>query len=80
MYGLHATATSTVGHLYAKALDGRKQGYTISDENWERIQKTFEGRSPNPAWTLQEEDLDKNIERIMTATRTKELGPHVMGT
>lgn len=80
MYGLHALSTSTVGHLYAKALDGRKQGYTISDENWERIQKTFEGRSPNPAWTFKEEDLDKNIERIMTAPRAKELGPHVMGT
>jgi hypothetical protein len=80
MHGLDHSETSLVGHLFAKALDGRKQGLSISDAKWNEIHARFKGSFPMPEWTHREDGkLDVNLDGVFVAERGKDLGRHVMG-
>ncbi|GAA6034570.1 hypothetical protein JCM8097_005402 [Rhodosporidiobolus ruineniae] len=54
--GLDHPLTSEVGHLFCKALDGRKQGLTFSAAKWAEAKKKFhETYRDKPSWTWRED-------------------------
>lgn len=76
--GLAHPETSLVGHLFAKALDGRKQGLTVSEEKWNEMFTRFKGKDPMPEWTAREEGHFGDLQGQVFAKRNAKLGKHVM--
>ncbi|GAA5824505.1 hypothetical protein JCM11251_000451 [Rhodosporidiobolus azoricus] len=76
--GLDDPLTSEVGHLFCRALDGRKQGLRFSEEKWlEAKAKFFEPHRHKPKWTFCE-DGAKAPHNTKFAQRSKEKGKHAM--
>lgn len=77
--GIADALTSKVGHLFCRALDGRKQGLSFSAEKWHLAKKTFfEPHREVPAWTYDEAGTKSSAgERF--AVRPSHLARHPMG-
>ncbi|GAA6052001.1 hypothetical protein NBRC10513_002612 [Rhodotorula toruloides] len=76
--GLDHPLTSEAGHLFCKALDGRKQGFSFSPEKWKELKtKFFEPYKDKPRWTLCE-DGKTAPNNVKYAKRPAEQGKHVM--
>ncbi|BGP32944.1 hypothetical protein JCM10296v2_004730 [Rhodotorula toruloides] len=76
--GLDHPLTSEAGHLFCKALDGRKQGFSFSPDKWKELKsKFFEPYKDKPRWTLCE-DGKTAPKNIKYAKRPAEQGKHVM--
>lgn len=76
--GLDHPDASECGHLFARALDGRKQGLTISEEKWEQMKIKFRSTDPGPKWCQYDDGRIKAEVVGRFASRGK-LGKHVMG-
>ncbi|GAA5984245.1 hypothetical protein JCM5350_002878 [Sporobolomyces pararoseus] len=76
--GIADPLTSEVGHLFCRALDGRKQGLSFSAEKWQLAkQKFFDPHKDVPGWTYAEDGrLPGHNEKF--AVRPKKLGRHPM--
>ncbi|BGP08946.1 hypothetical protein JCM10049v2_004798 [Rhodotorula toruloides] len=76
--GLDHPLTSEAGHLFCKALDGRKQGFSFSPDKWKELKATFfEPSKDKPRWTLCE-DGKTAAKNVKYAKRPAEQGKHVM--
>ncbi|GAA6051086.1 hypothetical protein JCM3770_004705 [Rhodotorula araucariae] len=76
--GLAHPLTREVGHLFCKALDGRKQGLSFSPEQWRAAKNKFAKPHPHrPEWTFCE-DGARAPGGEKFAARRKELGTHPM--
>ncbi|GAA5871320.1 hypothetical protein JCM3774_000909 [Rhodotorula dairenensis] len=74
--GLDHPLTSEVGHLFCRALDGRKQGLGFSTEKWQAVkEKFYKPYKARPGWTWAEEG--KRAPGAV-ARRPKSLGSHPM--
>ncbi|SCZ89911.1 BZ3500_MvSof-1268-A1-R1_Chr9g10639 [Microbotryum saponariae] len=77
--GLDHPKTRLFGHLFARALDGRKQGLSLNDRYWPKIQAQLPPGLLAPEWTEREEGrLDADLRAQKFATRPVGLGKHVM--
>lgn len=77
--GLDHPDTSTCGHLFARALDGRKQGLKL-EAKWPVVQARFRASEPLPEWTyLEDGKINAELGTTRFATRGEGLGKHVMG-
>ncbi|GAA6005518.1 hypothetical protein JCM11491_003670 [Sporobolomyces phaffii] len=76
--GIDHPLTSEAGHLFCRALDGRKQGLSFSAEKWQLAKKKFfEPHREVPLWTYAEAGLHAgHHERF--AVRPRELPKHPM--
>ncbi|GAA5852972.1 hypothetical protein JCM8547_004753 [Rhodosporidiobolus lusitaniae] len=71
-------ASSNVGHLFCRALDGRKQGLSFSPEKWLVAKaKFFEPFKEKPDWTYRGEGGEPPG-NVKLARMPDELGKHVM--
>ncbi|GAA6021799.1 hypothetical protein JCM10207_002065 [Rhodosporidiobolus poonsookiae] len=76
--GLDHKLTSEVGHLFCRALDGRKQGLSFSEPKWLAARAKFnEAFRDKPRWTWCE-DGKKAPSNVNYAKRPKKLGRHAM--
>ncbi|ORY89684.1 RNA dependent RNA polymerase-domain-containing protein [Leucosporidium creatinivorum] len=76
--GLQHPDTSTCGHLFARALDGRKQGLKL-EAKWPDVQARFRASDPLPEWTyLEDGKINAELGTTKFAKRGKGLGRHVM--
>ncbi|GAA5881565.1 hypothetical protein JCM1840_003445 [Sporobolomyces johnsonii] len=76
--GLDHPLTSEAGHLFCRALDGRKQGLSFTPEKWALAKKRFyEGHKEKPRWTWID-DGKKPPEDGQFAKRPTALGEHPM--
>lgn len=79
-FGLDHKDTSECGHLFARALDGRKQGLTISDKKWREMQGQFRATDPMPEWCQYEDGrINADVSGRFAPRNEKALGKHVMG-
>ncbi|KDE07677.1 hypothetical protein MVLG_02137 [Microbotryum lychnidis-dioicae p1A1 Lamole] len=77
--GLDHPKTCLFGHLFARALDGRKQGLSLNDRYWPKIKAQLPPGLLTPEWTEREEGrLDADLRAQKFATRPIGLGKHVM--
>ncbi|SCV69936.1 BQ2448_1330 [Microbotryum intermedium] len=77
--GLAHPKTRLFGHLFARALDGRKQGLSLNDRLWPKIQAQLPPGLLTPEWTEREEGrLDADLRAQKFAIRPVGLGKHVM--
>ncbi|GAA5913034.1 uncharacterized protein JCM6883_000493 [Sporobolomyces salmoneus] len=76
--GIADPLTSEAGHLFCRALDGRKQGLSFSAEKWQLAKKKFfDPHKDVPRWTYAEDGrLAGHHEKF--AMRPRELGKHPM--
>ncbi|BGP25434.1 hypothetical protein JCM10295v2_004359 [Rhodotorula toruloides] len=80
MLGLDHPLTSEAGHLFCKALDGRKQGFSFSHDKWKKLKaKFFEPYKDKPRWTFCE-DGKVAPENVKYAKRPAEHGKHFFNT
>ncbi|GAA5979666.1 hypothetical protein JCM11641_004048 [Rhodosporidiobolus odoratus] len=76
--GLADSLTSEVGHLFCRALDGRKQGLAFSESKWLQAKKRFfEPHRTKPSWTYLE-DGGKVPGGVHIAVRPPKMGKHAM--
>ncbi|GAA5948732.1 hypothetical protein JCM3765_004988 [Sporobolomyces pararoseus] len=76
--GIADPLTSEVGHLFCRALDGRKQGLSFSSEKWQLAKhKFFDPHKDVPAWTYAEDGRHPG-QHEKFAVRPKKLGRHPM--
>ncbi|GJN91292.1 hypothetical protein Rhopal_004311-T1 [Rhodotorula paludigena] len=74
--GIQDPLTSEAGHLFCRALDGRKQGLSFSADQWRRVKAKFFKPFPHrPEWTFCE-DGKKPPEAGKFAVRPTRLGAH----
>lgn len=78
--GLDHPLTSMFGHLFCRALDGRKQGLSFTPEKWAELQKEIPRHcSSKPRWTWRDEGRTAPDGTVF-AQRPRALGSHPMGT
>ncbi|GAA5906977.1 hypothetical protein JCM6882_000017 [Rhodosporidiobolus microsporus] len=76
--GLDHPLTSEVGHLFCRALDGRKQGLRFTEDKWlEAKSKFFEPHREKPEWTFCE-DGTKAPDNVKFAKRPSGAKKHAM--
>lgn len=76
--GLDHALTREVGHLFCKALDGRKQGLSFSPDKWRAVKDKFAREQQHkPEWTFCDEG--KKAPDGKFAERGRGLGRHPMG-
>lgn len=77
--GLAHPLTSEVGHLFCRALDGRKQGLSFSPDRWLAVKEKFsKPYKAKPRWIWAEEGK-RPPPNCTHAKRPRALGSHPMG-